>query len=206
MACCWPRFFGHFKIRIILILRYDFNSCEIQHVCFIAVLSHIISEMSIRRKRFLHGFGWRNDFFFTSTLLDDNRKWPLLRDNRVHYPHARRLVILHLFLVTALLEIMTGMGKLKDVSMKRDEATLIPRFIPRNCQSIICRSFLKARLSRTHVHVQWICPQIRVYPYIRCNTHVYCVNRRWRVSLHDRNILKRFGRRSDIIVFDIESY
>lgn len=32
---------------------------------------------------------------------------------------------------------------------------------------------------------------------------VCCANRRWRVSLHDRNILKRFGRRSDIIVFDI---
>jgi len=57
------------------------------------------------------------------------------------------ICFLYLFLVTdGIPRDHDGNGEARDVSMKRDEATLIPRFIPRNRRSIIRRSSLKTRL------------------------------------------------------------
>lgn len=137
----------------------------------------------------LYNFRWKMLFLTSTYLQGNNRKYPFYKTDAL-YSYAARDIICFLYAIfrfppTTFLEMMTRMGELKDVSMKRYEATLIPRFIPRNRRSIICRSSLKTRLWCTRVHVQWIY-------YALIHTYVYCVNRRWRAfRLHDRNILKR---------------
>lgn len=68
-------------------------------------------------------------------------------DSHVHYRYTRLMILSVPYASTdGILQDHRRNGGILDVSMKRDEAMLIPRFIPRNRRSIIRHSFLKTRL------------------------------------------------------------
>jgi len=131
-------------------MKYEmFVSWQCCHIILFQMINH-------RRKFWClndFGFGKKLFLFFLSFTIKiiGNRYYKT--DSHIYY-HYIHLMILYLFLTIILPYVLTDgilqdhdeSGETLDISMKLDEATLIPCFIPRNRQSIIRYSSLKTRL------------------------------------------------------------